>query len=108
MGLAIALDLGRFVEQLPRARASAYSRSIGLPVKDSMMGNITTIGKIAVVGDRKHVAPGLFLVGRHPFPQIARIVASQWAHRDEGHDTTGLIPIVAEDHVAMEIVAPSV
>ena len=41
-----------------------------------MIGNMRPLREIAVVGDGEHVAAGLVLVGRHPLPEVARIVAA--------------------------------
>ena len=68
MCLAVALDLGRLVETLPlgtRLGVFAVDRLAGEGFDDRKHA---AIGKIAVVGDGKHVTAGLFLVSRQPFP----------------------------------------
>ena len=108
MGLAVALDLRRLIEALP------LRTGLGIFAVDRLAGEglddreHPAVGKIAVVGDGEHVAAGLVLVGRHPLPQVARIVAAERAHRDEGLDAAGLVAVVAEDDVAVQIVAAGV
>ena len=60
------------------------------------------------MGDRQHVAAGLVLVGLHPFPQIARIVAATVASTVKGSTRLALSPTVAEDDIAVEIVAAGI
>ena len=57
--------------------------------------------------DGQHAAAGLLLVGVHPFPQLDRIVA---AGRVDGErlDLARLVGIVAEDHIAMQVVAAGI
>ena len=68
MCLAIALDLGRFVEALP------FGARLGIFAIDRLAGEgfddreHPPVGKIAVMGDCEDVSPGLVLVGLHPFP----------------------------------------
>ena len=108
MGFAVALDLGRLVETLPlgaRLGIFAVDRLSGEGFDDRKHA---AIGKIAVMSDGKHVAAGLVLVGCQPLPEVARIVAAERRHRDEGLDPTGLVAIVAEDDVAVQIVAAGI
>ena len=107
MSFAVALDLGDFVDVLP-TRAG-----LGVLAVDRLVGarldhrEHDAVREVAVVGDREHVAAGLLLVGRHPFPEIAGIVAAG-RQRRIGHDLACKIAVVAEQHVAVEIVAAGV
>ena len=57
---------------------------------------------------RQDIAAGLVLIGLHPFPQIARVVAAEGAHGNEWFDLARLVAIVAENHVSVEVVAAGV
>ena len=108
MRLPIALDLRRLVQALPlRARFGIFAidRLAGEGLDDR---EHPAVREIAVMGDREHAPAGLVLVGRQPFPQIARIVAAERRHDRIRHDAAGLVATVAEDHVAVEIVAAGV
>ena len=108
MGLAVALDLRGFVEPLP-ARAV-----LGVLPVDRLAGEglddreHAAVAEVAVVRDGEHVAAGLLLVGRHPFPEVAGIVAAERRQRGVGLDLAGLVAVVAEDDVAVEVVAAGV
>ena len=109
MRLAVALDLRRPRRAAPTAPASRRTRwSNGLPVKASMSGNMHAVAEVAVVRDGQHLAAGLLLVGGHPLPQVARVVAAERLQRGEGLDLAGLRAVVAEDDVAVEVVAAGV
>ena len=54
--------------------------------------------------DGEHAAARLLLVGGHPFPQVARIVAAQWRLRRKRYDLARPVAVVAEDDVAMQVV----
>ena len=92
MGLAVALDLGRLVEPLP------LGARLGIFAIDRLAGEgldhreHAAVGEIAVMGDGEHVAAGLVLVGRHPFPQVARIVAAERASVVKGTTWLALSP----------------
>ncbi len=58
--------------------------------------------------DGQHAAAGLLFVGVHPFPQLDRIVAAQRRIDGERLDLAGLVAVVAEDDVAMQVVAVGV
>ena len=93
MCLAVALDLRRLVETLPlRARLGilAVDRLARAGLDDR---EHAAVGQIAVVRDGQHVAAGLVLVGRHPSPQVARVVAAERRHRDERLDRPALSPL---------------
>ena len=55
--------------------------------------------------DGQHAAAGLVLVGGHPLPEVARIVAAERRIGRVGLDAQGLVAAVAVDHVAMQVVA---
>ena len=87
VGLAIALDLRHLVEPLParpRLGILAVDRLAGERLDD---GEHAAVAQVAVVGDGQHVAAGLLLVGGHPLPQVAGVVAAQrrvngeWLHQ---------------------------
>src|SRR3990170_3304304 len=105
MGFAVALDLGRLVKQLPTRTLHsifAIDRLAGERLDD---WEHATVGKIAVVGDGEQVAAGLVLIGRHPLPQVARVVAAERLHGRERLDEACSFGSVSEDDVAMQIVA---
>ena len=54
------------------------------------------------------LAAGLLLVGRHPLPEVARVVAAERLLRRVGLDLAGLLAVVAEDDVAVQVVAAGV
>ena len=56
----------------------------------------------------EHLAAGLFFVIGHPFPQVAGIVAAERRLGGEGLDQAGLRAVVAEDDVAVQVVAAGV
>src|SRR5688500_5810673 len=108
MGLAVALDLGRFVKQLPTRTLYSIFAVDRLAGEGLDNGEHATVGEIAVVGDGEHVATGLVLIARHPLPQVARVVATERLHDGEWLDEACPFRPVAEDHIAMQIVAPGV
>ena len=93
VGLAVALDLRRFVEALP------LGAGLGIFAVDRLAGERlddrkhAAVGEIAVVGDGEHVAAGLVLVGCHPFPQVARIVAARRQARCRARPGCALSPL---------------
>ena len=108
MRFPIPFDLRRFIQALPlrtRFRIFAIDRLAGEGLDDR---EHPAVGEIAVMGDRQHAPAGLVLVGRQPFPQIARIVAAERRHDRIRHDAAGLVGAIAEDHVAVEIVSAGV
>ena len=58
--------------------------------------------------DREDVAARLVLVGLQNFPQVFRIVTSHRPHGRVRLDLARLVGAVAEDHDAMQVVAPGV
>ena len=55
--------------------------------------------------DGEHAAAGFLFVGVHPFPQVDGIVAAERRIEGERLDLAGLVAVVAEDDVAMQVVA---
>ena len=79
------------------------------PLAESLdHGEHRAIAQIAVVRDGQHAAAGLLLVGLHPFPQLDRIVAAVRRIHGERVDLARLVAVVAEDDVAMQVVAAGV
>ena len=66
------------------------------------------IRQIAIVRNGQHAAAGLPFIGFHPFPQVARIIAADRLHGYVRLDLLGLVAVVAEDDVAVEVVAVGV
>jgi hypothetical protein len=60
------------------------------------------------VRDSEKAAAGLLFVGRHPLPEVARVVAAEWGHCRVGHNSVRHITAVAEYDVAVEVVAPRI
>ena len=80
--LAVALDLRHLVERLPLARASsAYSLVIGLPVNESISGNMMPFDRLPLCAIARTSTAGVLLVGLQPLPEILRIVAADRANR---------------------------
>ena len=69
------------------------------------MGNIVAVAQVAVVRDGEHAAAGFLFVGVHPFPQVDGIGAAQRRDAGERLDLAGAVAVVAEDDVAMQVVA---
>ena len=107
VGFTVAFDLCRFVETFPLgARLGIFSIDwLFSPRLDH--GEHATVRQIAIVSDGKHAAAGLFLIGCHPLPQIAWIVATG-RQRGVWHDLARFIAIVAEDDISVEIVAAGI
>ena len=108
MRLAVALDLRGFVEALP------LRAGLGILAVDLLAGERlddrehAAVAQVAVVRDGEHVAAGLLLVRGHPLPQVAGIVAAQRLLRGVRLDPAGLVAVVAEDDVAVQVVAAGV
>ena len=104
MRLAVALHLRGLVEPLPlRAR-------LGILAIDRFAERLDdrehlAVAQVAVVRDGQHAAAGLLFVGVHPFPQLDGIVAAQRRRAGDRLDLAGFVAVVAEDDVAMEVVA---
>ena len=108
MRFAVALGLGDFVEALP-FRAGERVVLVELAAGDRLDDREhAAVGEIAVVRDGQQAAAGLLLVGGHPFPEIARIVAAERREGGVGLDLAGLRAVVAEDHVAVQVVAAGI
>ena len=105
MRFAIALHLRDFVDALAVGaclRVLAVDR-LAVEVLDQRKHH--AVAEVAVVRDRQHLAAGLGFVGFHPLPQLARVGAAGRAVGDEGLDLAGLVAVVTEDHIAMQVVA---
>ena len=89
-------------------RFSAYSRSIRLPVNDSMIGNMRPLLRLPLCASASTSPPVFSSYVGHPLPQVARIVAAERRQRGERLDQARLRAVVAEDDVAMKIVAAGV
>src|SRR6185503_458099 len=61
-----------------------------------------------VVRDGQYAAAGLLFVGVHPFPQLDRIVAAERRIDREGLDLARLVAVVAEDDIAVQVIAAGV
>ena len=77
MGLAVALDLGGFVERLPAGAVLGIFAVDPLAVERLDDRKHPAIAQIAVMGQREDFGAGFFLVHRHPFPKVAGIGASK-------------------------------
>src|SRR6266403_423876 len=107
MRLAVTLDLRGFEEVLP------LGALLGILAVNLFAGERlddrehAAIAQIAVVRDREHVAAGLLLIGGHPLPEIARVVAAARLLGGVRLNPAGLLPVVAKDDVALQIVSGS-
>ena len=108
MRLAVAFDLRDFVERLP---AHAI---LGVFAVDLLAGERLddrehdAVAQIAVMGESEHVAAGFLFEGRHPFPQVARIVTAERFLRGVRFDLAGPEPVLPEDDIAMKVVSAGV
>src|SRR5438128_2691573 len=103
MGFSIALDLRRLVEALPLLAGFSILPVDALAGPRLDDGEHSAVGQISVMSDGKQAAARLVLVGRHPFPEVARVVAPERSHGRVGHDPAGLLAVVPEDDVAVKI-----
>ena len=107
MGLAVALRLRRLVEPLPlRARLDVLA--VELLAEGLDHGEHQAVAQVAVVRDGEDVAAGLLLVRVHPLPELDRVVAAERRVDGERLDLARLVAVVAEDDVAVEVVAAGV
>ena len=60
------------------------------------------------MGDGEDVTPGLVLIGRHPLPEVARVVAAERLHHRERLDEACPFRPVTENDIAMQIVTAGV
>ena len=105
MRLAVALDLGRFVEVLPLGALFGIL-AVNLLARGGLDDREhAPVAQVPIVGEREHVAAGLLLVSGHPLPEIARVVAAERLLRGVRLGAEGLVRVVAEDDVAMEVVS---
>jgi hypothetical protein len=108
MGLAISLDLGGLVKTFP------LDTGFGVLAIDPFAGaglddrKHPAVREIAVVRDGEHASAGLVLVGRHPLPKVAGVVAAEWRQDRIRHDAARLVAVIPEDHVPVEVVAAGV
>ena len=107
MRLAGALGLRGLVEPLP-LRALLGIFAVELLAEGLDDGEHHAVAQIAVMRDGQHAAAGLLFVGVHPFPQLDRIVAAVRRIDGERLDLARLVAIVAEDDIAMQVVAAGV
>ena len=108
MRLAVPLDLRRLVDPLP-ARPGLGVLPVDRPAGERLDdGEHPAVAEVPVVGDREHLAARLLLVGRHPLPQVPRVVAPVRLVDGERLDPARLRAVVPEDHVAMQVVAAGV
>ncbi len=107
MRLAVALGLRDLVEPFPlgpfRRIAPVHRLAEGFDRREH-----PAVRQVAVVRDRQHVAAGLVLELGHPPPEVRRIVAAERLHRRVRNDGAGLGRAVAEDDVAVQVVAARV
>jgi hypothetical protein len=107
MRLAGPLGLGHLVEPLPlRARFRVFP--VDLLAERLDRGEHKAVAQVPVVGDGEHLAAGLFFRGRHPFPQILGVVASERLQRGIRLHPPGLVPVFAEYNVAVQVVPPGI
>src|SRR5262245_20188045 len=108
MSLAVALDLCGLIEALPASTlfgVFAVDRLVREGFDDREHPPIT---QVSIVGDGQHAATGLLLIGGHPLPQVARIVAALRLHRNQRLNSAGAQAVVPKNDVAMQVVPASV
>ena len=105
MSLAVALDLGDFVERLP-LRAQAR---IGLVDPAAGIGRLgrehPAVRQVAVVRQGEHLPAGLGLVVGQPLVEVERIGGADRRLRRQRHHLPGAVAVVAKDDVAVQVVA---
>src|SRR6185436_15270709 len=104
MGLAVALHLRRFVEPLP------LGALLGVLAVNRFAESLDdwkhlAVAQVAVMRDGEDAAASFLFVVVHPFPEVHRIDAAEWCGAGHGLDLDGLVAVVAEDDVAVEVVA---
>src|SRR6266496_162455 len=108
MRLTIPFDLSSFVKTLPlRAHLGVFTVDAFICAGLDDWKH-PTIREIAVVRDGEHASTGLVFVSRHPFPQVARIIAAKWGQDGVRHNPARFFAIVAENDIPMQIVAAGV
>src|SRR5688572_26912603 len=108
MRFAIALDLRRLVKPLPASAVLSVFTVDRLTGERLDRRKHPPITEVAILGDGELPAAGFFLIGLHPFPEITRIVAAGRFLGDERLDLAGLVSVVAEDDVTVQVVAAGV
>src|SRR6478672_6935209 len=101
MGFAQSLKLIELVQWLPASARFDPSLSEWLTIV-LLLFEHSAVRQIAVVRDREDLAPRSFLVIRQPGPQRGGVAGgpdSQWCQ------TARLVAIIAEDDIAMEVLA---
>ena len=107
MRLAVTLGLRGLVEALPLHPLLGV-RAVELLAELLDDREHEAVAQVAVVRDREHAAARLLLVGVHPLPQVDRIVAAVRGVHGERLDLPGLVAVVTEDDVAVEVVPAGV
>src|SRR4029079_1526614 len=107
MRLTVALRLGGLVKTLPTSALFGVV-AIELLAEGFDDRKHSAVAEVAVVGDGEHAAAGLALVGFHPLPQLDGIIAAERRRDRERLDLHRLVTAVAEDDIAMEVVASRV
>ena len=108
MRLAVPLDLRGLVDALP-ARPGLGVLPVDRPAGERLDdGKHPAVAEVPVVGDREDLAAGLLLVGRHPLPEVPRVVAPVRLVDGERLDPARLGAVVPEDHVPVQVVAAGV
>ncbi len=105
--LAGALGLGHLIEPLP------LGACLGIGLVDLLTEGLDNrehgaIAQISVVGDGEHLAAGLLFCGSHPFPEVLGVVASERLQRGVGFNEACLHAVLAEDDIAVKVVAARV
>ena len=105
MRLAVALDLGDLVHRLP------LRALLDIGLVDGAAGILRVdrehdpVRQVAVMRQRQRAAPGLFLVGFQPLVQVQRVGRAYRRLGRVGHHLPRLLRALAEDHVAVQVVA---
>ena len=103
MRLTITFDLRNFVQRFPLGTQADvvlvyFTAGIGY-----FSGEQPAIGQVTVMGNRKSLAAGLFLVIIQPLVKIQRILGAHGGLCRQGYDLFRAISVVAQNHVAVQI-----
>ena len=104
MGFAVALGLAGLIEPLPLGALLRVLPVHWLTGERFNDREHAAVAQVTVVGDGEHAATGLLLVGCHPLPEVARVVAAHRRLRRKRYDLARPLTVVAEDDVAVQIV----